>query len=380
MKYIFILLVFFSQAIHAQSCDQFPADCPETGNIEAAQDSDACIKNMMVAQEITMQNQLRKKITDLMQMVADKNKWDIYEFAEEAASGSFRHKPNGDVELISYSLRPPHEYSISFIFILNKDSLEVWKNWLNNELIQKSNDLVESYKQNSTEHSPSDYSDSALYYGNLKTKYITDHTTDYQKALVANDQKGIKKYEDEMKKLDDKIDYFTNKANSKTNDNFSTANENYKDLQYYKHQTTLRFRNATMIRIKFDFNANNAAPSSSETMHPSEKANCPEASLAAFYQNTSPDENEIFDLNQFTRCTDFAWLLFGKWNLKEDQYHSYHSLFSLDKKNTDMVTLKKILCDQVQTMVIHLEGSKNYINRFLQSFDIQKLSNLVTAQ
>jgi hypothetical protein len=70
-------------------------------------------------------------------------------------------------------------------------------------------------------------------------------------------------------------------------------------------------------------------------------------------------------------------LLFGKWILKQDQYHSYHSAYFADKKNTDAGTVKKIPCDKVQTIVLHVEGSPKYINEFIQSFDTEKLNRLV---
>ncbi|MGH2647756.1 MAG: hypothetical protein ACRDE8_09325, partial [Ginsengibacter sp.] len=55
----------------------------------------------------------------------------------------------------------------------------------------------------------------------------------------------------------------------------------------------------------------------------------------------------------------------------------YHSRFFDDKKNTDKVTLKKIPCDKVQTISIHIEGSTGSVNQFMKVFDTQKINSLI---
>src|SRR5215831_11433327 len=146
-----------------------------------------------------MQNILRDNITTMMQEIANKKKWKFFEYTEETGGGI-----GGDGKPTPYSFRRPHQFLISFVFIVNEDSLNAWKNWYNNDLQKASNDVVDSYKQAGTEASQDDNRqknmDSAMYYADQKTKYANDHATEYQKALLSNDTKAEKKYENDMKK------------------------------------------------------------------------------------------------------------------------------------------------------------------------------------
>ncbi|HEY1871684.1 MAG TPA: hypothetical protein VGG71_11545, partial [Chitinophagaceae bacterium] len=100
--------------------------------------------------------------------------------------------------------------------------------------------------------------------------------------------------------------------------------------------------------------------------------------LGLLIYNNSSVEDEVF--GQYLRCPDVAMALYGKWILKQDEYHSYHAAYSFDKKNTDAITIKKIPCDKVQTLVLHIEGSTNYINQFFQVYDSQKMNALVIKE
>src|SRR5215471_9836350 len=145
MKRLLLLMGLAAHSIlHAQTCQQFPADCPETGNIEATQDSSACISNWIAPQEITMQNRLRKFTTEMMEGIAAKNNWQVYELNEMSGTGQ---AIDGNTKLLPDALRPPYEYSISFVFIVNEDSLKAWQNWYHNDLMQRSNNVVASYQE-----------------------------------------------------------------------------------------------------------------------------------------------------------------------------------------------------------------------------------------
>jgi len=142
------LLVFISVliqfSVRAQTCQQFPADCPETGNIEATQDSAACISNWISPQEIAMQSVLRRFITNMMENIAAKNKWQVYQLNEMYGAGQ---AIDGNTKLLPDALRPPYQYSISFVFIVNEDSLKAWQNWYHNDLMEKSNAVTASYQE-----------------------------------------------------------------------------------------------------------------------------------------------------------------------------------------------------------------------------------------
>lgn len=369
----FVLLL--SIISRAQNCEYFPADCPETGDIEAAQDSDVRITNLIIPQEITMQNNLRVQIITMMKQIAEKNNWGFYQYTEAAGGGV-----GAEGVPTPYALRRPYQFMISFDFIVNKDSLNAWKNWYNNDLQNAANKVVESYKQSgvqlSQDQNQQNYLDSANYYGDQKNKYMTDHIAEYQKALLSGDKKGQKKYEDEMKKYDDKINVFINNTNDKTSQGFSESKSQGKDLGEYKHKNTIAFRNGSIIRVSLNINDYIAfADDDDGNKKITKQFSLPGITQGLFMHNSSPRENEVF--GQYLRSPDVAMLLFGKWLLKLDQYHSYHSMYFADKKNTDAVTVKKIPCDKIQTIVLHVEGGIKYINQFLQSLNTQQISDLV---
>ncbi|MDP4262174.1 MAG: hypothetical protein Q8941_06550 [Bacteroidota bacterium] len=360
--------------IQAQPCETFPADCP--GNIEDARDSNTCINNFILPQEITMQNKLREQVSVLMNEAGKKTNWPVYEFAEAPGSGIL-----SGTTALPYPLRHPYQWQISFIFIVNEDSLHAWQAWYNNDLQNASNKVVDSYKQSGNDLSQDairkKYLDSATYYGNQKIKYMTDHSPDYQKAILGGDTKGQKRYEDEMKKYDDRINACIDQSNDKSAKDFSASKTRFDDLQTYKHKNTIAFRNASMIRVSLNVN-DYIAIADDEGKKIIKQLSIPACTMGVLLHNNSPDEHEIF--GQYLRSPDIAMLLFGKWTLNQDQYHSYHSVYFTDKKNTDDVTVKKIPCDKVQTMVLHVEGSPKYITQFLQSLDMQKLNSLIVKE
>jgi hypothetical protein len=378
MKIVSVLLLssLSFNAMQAQ-CDYFPADCPDNETLqqqaEKKWDGPADLK---VKEEYAMQDSLRRFTTTMMQQIAKKRNWECYTFIEEQDPGI---GIDGNTKPLPYPLRRPCQWGISFVFIVNEDSLHAWQNWYKNDLQNASNKVVESYKQTGNEMSQDDnrkkYLDSANYYGNQKAKYMTDHAEDYQKALLSNDTKAQKKYEDEMKRYDDKINAYINKTNGESKKKSSASESQFNDLETYKHKNNITFRNASIIRVSLNINDYIAPADDNDDKKIIKQLPIPATTLGLIIHNNSPDEHEIF--GQYLRSPDVAMLLFGKWILKQDQYHSYHSAYFADKKNTDAATVKKIPCDKVQIIVLHVEGSPKYINEFVQSFDTEKFNHLV---
>jgi hypothetical protein len=379
MKRLLLFIGLFLQFISkAQTCDLFPADCPETDNIAAAQDSNVCITNWIAPQEITMQNHLRKFITEVMEDIASRNKWQVYELTESTGRGI---AIDGNTKLLPYPLRPPYQYSISFVFIVNEDSLKAWQYWYHNDLMQRSNDVVASYAQAEGNISAMNvqqrYSDSANYYGTLMTKYMTDHQEEYQKAISSNDAKGQKRYEDEVKKFQVKINDYINKAHNKQSETLSSADSKHENLQEYKTRKTIAYRNASTLRVSFAFNQN-ITPSLAETAKTVRPLNVPNTSFSTLFHNSEPDETQL--TSSFLTNPDFVFLLLGKWSTKMDEYKSYHAMYFYDNAATDVTTVKKIPSDKVQTTSVGIEGSTTNINQFIHSLETQKLNALLIHQ
>jgi hypothetical protein len=293
---LFALLLMAPTCIWAQ-CAQFPADCPSERQLPDSADR---FENPLVPQEVSMELRLHDFFTSIMQALADKKKWELYQYDETDGSGYL----NGDRPgTLAFNLRPPHDYGISFIFIVNKDSLTAWQDW---------------YKE-----------------------------------LATQMQEEVNKM-----KSGTKIDVSAMQTNKIKRDN--------------------EFRNACLIRVKIGINQETAiATSIEENSRLTRQLEIPHAVVAFQIHNDKTDDHAIFDLDQFKRCTDLAFVLFGSWNLKPNNYKRYYPLYASDKKNIDLVTPKKITSDKIRSMVIHVEGAPKYIDQFFSSVDVEGLTRII---
>jgi len=283
----------------AQSCSWFPADCPSDRQLP---DSAERFGNPVTPVEVSMEIRLHDFLTAWMQKEAEKKGWEVYMFDESAGSGYLNADRSGP---LADPLRPPHDYEISFIFIVDADSLHAWQRW--------------------------------------------------QQDFLTNMQEDLKKMA--------------------TNNDYSK----FTGMQDLKRKKEEGFRNASMLRVKIEINVVDAIASTiSEDCHQTGQLNISHASVAAQYHNDRTDDKAIFDLNQFKRCTDFAFLLFGNWTLKPDGYAYFHPTYRADKKNIDLTTVKAIRSDVVRVIAMHVEGSPRYIRSFLQSLDTDQLYSLIS--
>jgi hypothetical protein len=296
---VLMLTVISFSFSYAQSCSWFPADCPSDRQLP---DSAERLANPVIPAEISMEIRLHDFLTALMQKEAKKKGWEVYQFDESAGSGFLNAERS--VPLADH-MRPPHDYEISFIFIVDFDSLRAWQHW--------------------------------------------------QQDFLTNMQEEIKKMT--------------------TNNDYSK----FAGMQDLKRNKEESFRNASMLRVKIEINTVDAIASAiTEDLHQTGQLNISHAAFAAQYHNDRTDEKALFDLNQFKRCTDLAFILFGNWTLKPDGYAYYHPQYSAVKKNIDLTTVKTIQSDVVRVIEMHVEGSPRYIHSFLQSLDTDQIYRLIS--
>jgi hypothetical protein len=293
---LFTVFLVTSKSSTAQ-CPRYPADCPSDLQLPDSADR---FGNPIVPEEVSMEIRLRDIFTNSMQSLAEKKGWEVYQYDESAGSGHLNADRSAP---LVYNLRPPHNYEISFIFIVNKDSLTAWKDW----------------------------------YKDLEVK---------MQELV-----------DEMK---------------------SGKNVDVSGMQALKLKKDTEFRNASMIRVKIGINQESAiATSIEEDIRVTRQLNVPHAVVSYQVHNDKTEDHAIFDLDQFKRCTDLAFVLFGNWNPTPNGYKRYYPSYNSEKTNIDGVTPKKITCDKVRTIVIHVEGAPKYIDQFLGSLDIEMLTGVI---
>ena len=102
------------------------------------------------------------------------------------------------------------------------------------------------------------------------------------------------------------------------------------------------------------------------------------SSLANLFHNNIPDETNR--LSTYLRGTDYAFVLFGKWNTKLNQYNAYDAVFRFDKSANDIVSVKKIPSDKVRTILVTIEGTPGNITTFSNMFNWQMLNSVVVKE
>ncbi len=383
LKKVFVVLCFFLSGIDgfAQECAYFPADCPR--DFSPMLDSLHCIGDFIVPQEITMQNRLRELTGGMMQKIADAKKWEMYEY-DETGYGDFINPFTSPAYAVPFPNRKPHQYIISFIFIVNADSLKAWENWTRQDLVDDANKISAQYNQQmddpALQEAQKRNMDSVNYWTEAQSAYMTSHMAAYQKALTSKDEAGIKNYENALSLFQKKIDYWINIINRKTSDAYAGADKSHEQFQKSMHDKKIMFRNSSMIRIKFSFNERAISPYGGGTPVFIKKISVPGAALAGMYHNSAPDEQAIFDLNQFHRSPDIYFLLFGKWKIPADPVFDHQPAFILDKENSNFASVKRITCEKVQTIAVHIEGSPAYLESFIRLFDGQMVHDLVVKE
>jgi hypothetical protein len=359
----------------AQDCPQYPAVCP--GDTDAIRDEEKCRHAFIIHKEFELQNSLRSTATAELERIADLKKWTFY-VHEEWSDGESNLilKENDPLKPLDETHRGPHPFYISFIVIVNDDSLHAWRNWLHSELTDKSNALVKNLKdaESALENDPviKSYSDSMNYYMQRQTEYISSHSSVYQAALMKQDEAAIGQYESGLKKISDKTNYFIDKQNARREQIMSPSYAKDENLQALRNRQTILFRNASLIRVTFQFNPIVTTPCGSD-IELIKTLRIPDSYYGCMVHQTTPVNDKF--LSSFTWATDDALVLMGPWKKKEGTY--YQSIFEYNAHERDKATVKKIPFDKIQTMAVHVEGRPDYLDEFIKQLDWRKFSGLI---
>ncbi len=356
--FIFLMTIVNRLAL-SQTCDVFPADCPDEGSIQASQNPTIRLGNGILLQEIKMQDAMRYLVTDMMINVAKTLHWRAIEMDEITNLNS------GQSGGTPYALRSPRFFGIEFEFIVDKDSLAAWKDWL----IEFSNRYKDAglnamNKEADVAHSPlyKQYSDSVDHYIKLSADYMTAHQNEGAKLF---DDKQLTYLQHKQKDYTDKQVALLNQNNSENS--LSSFDDD-------KKQGTKRFRNASTLEIFFEFNPGVGTVFSSDGEEQVTNYNLPGAVVAKSVHLSEPDPYTI--PWHFDQWENLTLLLFGNWLTKTDQYKNYNAVFTLNKQN-DEHTPKKIMSDKVQTIAIHVMGNKTNMDKLIQQLNITSLNNAI---
>jgi len=328
-----------------------------------------------------MQDMLRDLVDSMMHQTAKKKNWQLYKYYEEwgAPLGM-----EGNTEPLPYSIRPPRIFVTSYIFIVNEDSLQAWKNWISTVQEPEANAQSSNYSQANQNLQQNNqyqaYIDSATYYSNLSIQYLSQHTSEYASAATSGNAAQLNKMQAQVNAYSRKSNDFINKANTVKNQTYSIAETQYNSKAEEWHQKKMQFRNASILRVKIDFNEVVDQPSASKTIKTIKQLPVSGSSFAILYHNNKTDEHEVFNLNQFYRAPDLAFILFGKWHVNPNDRSDYVTAFSDNSNNYNTKSEKKIMCDKIQSIAVHIEGNPDNMNQFIQSINWQQLNSLITTQ
>lgn len=379
-----VILVSITCRLTAQDCPQEPAPCPDATAIGVAMDAVTRTKNNDVfLQEMNMENKVRNLVTDEVRRIAKVNNWSVYELNEWGPTSPSHFFISFDAwEATPFNKRPPHNYEISFVFILNKDSLHAWKNWLVNDVTKQSSQVVQQYDQSQTNPLLQQYMDSMNYYMELCLKYISDNNTSYSKDIQNKNQKGIDAYNRKKNELANKSKIFQKKLEEAQKQNytgFATFSNNIGQKSVAFAESSIALIHFYINRYKSDFVLTNGQQIS---ILPQHAITIPHAFYAGITTNNVKPDRQNYQLTtvgfDFTNPACIATVLFGNY-LPKDSYNNYPASFSKNFKNKQGVIgeIKQISCDKIQNIVVHVEGASRPVNTIINTLDWKNLYDLL---
>ena len=354
-------ICLYAQDAPHENYPQWPADKPETGFIEDAQGKTRAEYYGLLPQEVAMQDRMRTIFVNMMQNASAKLGWQMMEISEYT-----NNNPMQGGSDIPYNSRSPRGIIITFQFIVNKDSLQAWKNYEtgyeNQHLARQGSDY--SNIRSATE-SPlyKQYKDSADHYMKLYLQYTEAHK-DEGAALYTKD-KHPKYYQQ-------KENEFINKMTSMADQ--THANSGVEQMEDEQKRQTIRFKNHTVVQVVFSVNDYGYAFKNSHLGANIKSVSAPYpvrgARLSRLYR-TEP-------------VSDFPWhysllMALGNFLNKKDQYGTYLAGFSQNGQN-DEHTPKKIKSDKVQTILVNIYGDKSNIEKMVKLIDMDKLNSTIEKQ
>lgn len=356
-------------SLDAQPCPQFPAACPELrADPGSAEDSISRLDNPVLPCEVAMENRLRHWTAALVHDIARKEGWEVTEIYEALGDG---YRDN-DYSVLVYDKRPAHWSRMVWQFVVNKDSLQAWRHWLE-DYGQRRLDQTHRYTARLTDKQGAiqAYMDSANYWGGLMSKYMTDHITQYQKDLTTGNKSGISAYEKGVDAYRKKQDYFINKAADLQKD--PQADKENTDADQESTAQKLRFSEASTVIIEFDFNGDLAETGGSKRAAPS-------GSPPAVRWYYIPEPDLLTRVNYYEHSHNMALWTIGPWNPQPNQFGGYAASWAADRTNRKGVTIKKIKCDKLQNFYVRVSGNAAAMRRILADLPAGEMERLLTRQ
>ncbi len=387
-----LLLLPVLASAQGASCPQFPGPCPHSEEINQAMDFAGREEgNTVTPQEMAMEANLRNAVTDVLHKLTHAQHWRLYELME-----SDYDRPDGTVSYdkwrsTPYEKRPPHPYEITFIIVVNKDSMQAWKDWYNNVLPQQANQQVENIRSEGQSEADDPVlkalTDSVQYYTMLSGKYTQDHYAEFASDIQNNNQKGIKKYNDQIAMYNKRSDVFMKKLQDHVTNKRAPSAGSYNNFASEKVKKTDQFINASIVLLHFSFNPQHVNSGLTDNFHnidPQKKLAVPGAYYAGLLHNPSAPDGQSYYIGEhdftYDHPQDIGVVLFGKWQPTRDTYNYMSAAYLANKTAHDLVSIKSMKCDIVQNMMLQAEGRPDYIKQVFSLADMNALQKLIGEQ
>lgn len=394
MKYssqlLLVSFIFSSTFVSAQSdqCQYWPAPCPHKTEISNARDWRVAKDNGRLPQEMLFEEMLKSKTDKIVNNIAQQNHWQVYEFNESSFNTPLATNEKGIVDTVPFEKRPPHLYVISYIFITDQSMMKQWINWLEDFRDRLTKSFAETKPVEPDEKQKMLF-DSAMYYTNLRIKYAQDHQDEYLEALKANDEKYLRRYNDQSEAYSKKSDMFINKYNQLQKEINAGPEEQFKQNQKEETTKNIFYRDASTILVKFSFNEPQIGsgiidPANDKNIQPQTHLSIPGFQLSAITHNplsaahiTTEESKGIADFD-FEHPTDVGLLLVDGWNLLHDNvFGFYHAEYVKNSINNGYKIKKQVTTDHLRNIAIHIEGKEDRIQNLVQQLDVKELKELI---
>ncbi|MDE3184734.1 MAG: hypothetical protein KGM16_15050 [Bacteroidota bacterium] len=373
-------------------CTYWPAPCQNTDAISTANDWTTRMKdNIALIQELKFEKKMRLQLYNILAEAAKRNHWELYELTEEAYDGP----PSPSIsyeewESTPYEKRPPASVDITFIILVNKDSLSKWKNW-EVEFQSKMDNSAQQYNSASEEVDRDPllqaYSDSEDYYIQQQTKYLDDHQDQYLKDIKNNNTAGIKEREKKLKWFSYKMNYFLKKSQDVGAKSYTDATQSMKNVEDEFTSKTKLFTEASIVLVHImvnpDYVKTGLEDPGQRSLVPQQSLNISGASYAGLLINPDKDTDEhAYVLNYqgyiFENPASVGMIRFGQF-LSADSYNNYRPLFvkRYTSKQSTIGLVQNIKCDVLQNLAMQIEGGKDKVLDVIKSINWDQINAMI---
>lgn len=363
-------------------CPYYPAPCPEEDYIHKYSDVNTLLSNGIIQQEIAFDKDKKILTFNTVNKIAKENNWEFFELDE------FSYNFNYVKPSFAYDIRPPHMYSISFLFIVNKDEIENWRSYqtsYNESYGNIMGGMIDTTEQKKNKFAGTHIEDSLQFYIQKAAKYATDHYEQYSKDLLSDNKKGIKTYENGTENINKKLDYYKALADKEINNENQDNDTKINSVEQENNIKTAYFRDKSVALIKFEFNYDFTFSGISNQefgnwLLSNKKVDVKSVQYASVANSKIVEyhASSIYQ-GQFHYPNHEALLLVDGWNIKsaDKGYEAYGSLYKESNIYKDHNSIKRIKCDQLQTVALNIQGSPESIKKITSVLDMTDIKKAV---